>query len=329
MTASRSRSWAWVTGLLLVFGCASAFEPSPRAEDAATSPKSDGFIDTAQPEGSRPADAAAERGPDSAAPGEPDAGRRMNCRHLEPTEPRAVFSADFEESPLGPYEEAVASEWGDVRFVSSAERATVLDEGDGRFLRIEYPEGTYGHRAGGAQWQSGFGESFEELWLSYRVRFGAGFDPVRGGKLPGLIGGQANTKGRRPNGFDGFSARMMWRRGLAAVHYVYHPDQPESFGEDFDWTTVNGDPVRFVPGQWHTVLHHVVMNTPGSHDGFIEGFFDGVPVLRRCGVRFRETETFAIDGLYFSTFFGGSDSSWATTRDETIDFDDFLVVTSL
>jgi len=34
-------------------------------------------------------------------------------------------------------------------------------------------------------------------------------------------------------------------------------------------------------------------------------------------------DSFAIDALYFSTFFGGSDKSWATRKDETITFDDF------
>jgi hypothetical protein len=29
--------------------------------------------------------------------------------------------------------------------------------------------------------------------------------------------------------------------------------------------------------------------------------------------------------MYFSTFFGGSNSSWAATADETILFDDFVI----
>ena len=42
-------------------------------------------------------------------------------------------------------------------------------------------------------------------------------------------------------------------------------------------------------------------------------------------MRFRDIDDFAIDRLYFSTFFGGSDSSWSTTKDEVTFFDDFII----
>ena len=41
--------------------------------------------------------------------------------------------------------------------------------------------------------------------------------------------------------------------------------------------------------------------------------------------RFRDVDDFAIDTLYFSTFFGGGSSSWATTADEVVWFDDFEI----
>jgi hypothetical protein len=37
--------------------------------------------------------------------------------------------------------------------------------------------------------------------------------------------------------------------------------------------------------------------------------------------------TYSIDALYFSTFFGGDDATWAPTKDETVDFDDFVICT--
>jgi Polysaccharide lyase 14 len=37
---------------------------------------------------------------------------------------------------------------------------------------------------------------------------------------------------------------------------------------------------------------------------------------------------YPLDGLYFSTFFGGSGSDWAPPKDETIDFDGFVISTS-
>jgi len=43
-------------------------------------------------------------------------------------------------------------------------------------------------------------------------------------------------------------------------------------------------------------------------------------------VPFREDGArFSIDALYFSTFFGGGDASWAPTAEQRIDFDDFVI----
>ena len=117
---------------------------------------------------------------------------------------------------------------------------------------------------------------------------------------------------------------MMWRVDGAIVQYVYHPDQPESYGEDFPWTA-EGDPLFFQPGQWYEVVHEIQMNTPGLNDGSITAWLDGELALEAEGMRFRDIDDFAIDGMYFSTFFGGSNSSWATTADETVLFDDFVI----
>ena len=67
---------------------------------------------------------------------------------------------------------------------------------------------------------------YDDLYCSYYVRFAPGFDYVKGGELPGLAGGAANTGGNKPTGRDGWSARMMWRTGGEVVQYVYHVDQP-------------------------------------------------------------------------------------------------------
>ena len=47
-----------------------------------------------------------------------------------------------------------------------------------------------------------------------------------------------------------------------------------------------------------------------------------MPALETTTMR-RDVDDFAIDTLYFSTFFGGL--SWATTADEVVWFDDFEI----
>jgi hypothetical protein len=115
----------------------------------------------------------------------------------------------------------------------------------------------------------------------------------------------------------------MWRGGGNAVQYVYHVDQPTEFGEDFDWDL--GGRRIFAPGTWHVVEHRIVMNTPAQNDGVVQGWFDGQLALDRRDVRFRDVASFAIDSFYFSTFFGGSDATWAASKDEHIYYDDFVV----
>ena len=113
---------------------------------------------------------------------------------------------------------------------------------------------------------------------------------------------------------------MMWVEGGDAISYVYHPDQPSSFGDNFDWGNAS-----FVPGRWTTVETRVRLNTPGESNGIIEGWMDGRRVLRETGLRFRDTSDLHIEGLFFSTFFGGSTSEWAPSRNEIIDFDNFVI----
>ena len=114
---------------------------------------------------------------------------------------------------------------------------------------------------------------------------------------------------------------MMWREGGEATQYLYHPDQPGMYGEFFYWDHA------FIPGQWHTVEHRIKMNTPGSHDGQLQTWFDGDEALNLDAVRFRDVDAFAIDGLWLVAFFGGGDDSWNAAKDERIYFDEFVVST--
>ena len=119
---------------------------------------------------------------------------------------------------------------------------------------------------------------------------------------------------------------MMWRTEGSIVQYVYHPDQPGGYGEDLPWSS-DGESIQFERDRWYTLQHEITMNTPGEYDGVIRTWLDGQPALTVTDMRFRDVDTFAIDTLYFSTFFGGGSSSWATSKDEVVWFDDFEVRT--
>jgi hypothetical protein len=257
------------------------------------------------------------------------AGVKGDLASLEPGlagRPGVLFYGGFAAQPW-------TAPWGCSWGPSPADQAWTVEAerpcgGKGRVLRVRYPEGTIGGPKGGMQFMSPFERSglmpAEHLFLRYYVRFDPDFDFVKGGKLPGLVGGQANTGGHIPNGKDGFSVRLMWRPGGRVVAYVYHPDQATQWGDDlkFQW---KGKDCRFVPGQWHCVETEVQLNVPGRHDGFVRGWIDNQPVLDHQGLRFRDIPELKIDGFYFSTFFGGGDLSWAARKDEHAEYDAFVI----
>jgi hypothetical protein len=236
---------------------------------------------------------------------------------------KPLLRVDFERDPLGAYTPAqLAADWGTVEGWSNGlgnGRASIVDTDHQRSLRILYPSGAVGPTDGGAQFLVKLTRADDDLYCSYRVRFGPGFNFVRGGKLPGLVGGSRPTGGKPRN--DGFSARLMWRAGGAAVQYVYYPNQTSTYGVDLQYLR------RFQPGVWHRVEHRVVMNTPGQANGVLQAWFDGQLVLDLHDRVWRLDASVHVDALYFSTFFGGNDASFAPTRDESIDFDDFIVST--
>jgi hypothetical protein len=239
----------------------------------------------------------------------------------------ALVHVDFERDPLGAYTpDRLAADWGGEagRSMGLMEgRASVVATDRGRSLRVLYPEGSLGPSQGGAQFLVPLPGAHDELSCSYRVRFAPGFDFVRGGKLPGLVGGSHPTGGHPAD--DGFSARLMWRPGGAAVQYVYYPRQATTYGVDLAYRSPSGAPERFQPGVWHLVEHRIVMNAPGQANGVLQAWFDGHLALDAHDRVWRLDDTVHIDALYFSTFFGGNDSSWAAARDEAVDFDDFVI----
>jgi len=234
-----------------------------------------------------------------------------------------LFQNNFDNNTVGMYSvNALNAGWGSPnwnRGVSEGRVAIIsgADAYSGESLRVSYPVGAVGMGAGGAGWRTQIAPH-DIIYLSYRIKFKNGYDFVRGGKLPGLGGGRANTGGGRPTG-DGWSVRFMWRDSGTMSTYVYHMDQPRNYGEHFDAS------VKFSPGKWHLVKMRIKMNTPGIRDGSLAGWLDGKQVIEVGGLRFRSNSSTKIDKILFETFFGGSGASYAPTRNEYVDFDDFMV----
>lgn len=197
-----------------------------------------------------------------------------------------------------------------------------------KVLRVRYSAGSAsptvtkskGAPQGGSQVFANLGiPPKDSLRLSYYVRFSKDFDFVKGGKLPGLFGGTVNNGRKIPDGTNGFSTRYMWRKDGDGEVYAYLPSSREH------GTSIGRGNWRFQPGTWQHLEQVVVLNQPGKANGQIKVWLDGKKVLTKNGLTFRTTNALKIEGILFSTFFGGGDPSWATPKDVYVDFANFSV----
>jgi len=205
--------------------------------------------------------------------------------------------------------------------------ASLVRRDDKDWLRVSYAVGGIGPEKGGVGWRwpipsTGSGPSaarHESAELRYTVRFSKDFDWVKGGKLPGLCGGPDNVSGGRPaTGTNGFSARLMWRKDGRGEAYAYHvnANQRGDYGDSFTFP----ETFRFPTEKDVHVRMAVVMNTVGKRDGTVRvwiatGAAKEQLMVERTDMEWRTVDTFGVDSVYFESFHGGSDESWAPTRE--------------
>jgi hypothetical protein len=267
--------------------------------------------------------------PDSIVPGTVNSAVPNNAANYN-----IIFKQDFSKNTTGTYK---ASEWkADWNSPSWASAdhgyGKIVEEGTNKVLVHTFAAGSF-QAVGGYQWPVRFGKGYDELYLSFKVKFSSGFSSRDlNGKLPGLAGGSANGGGNLPTGKDGWSARYMFH-GTEINFYLYHPDIYKDAGDSkpvagkayYGRGPVLAPGFTLKPGTWYTVTQRIVMNTPGKADGLAEGFINGKLCAVKTGIRFRDISSLKIDQIYFADFFGGSGKPPVKT--ETISFDDFVVYT--
>jgi hypothetical protein len=258
----------------------------------------------------------------------------------------SVLDVTFDSQNEGIYTETLAytdfpyqdnqNFWSNSWYELGYERGTIVVDSisQSKVLRVKYPKGCLGPNGAtgcGVQIKYPLPDSAETMWLSYQIFFEEGFDFVKGGKLPGLCGGECYTGGNVPSTGDGWSARIMWRTGGRVVQYLYFVDQTGTYGDDAKWDLGRSITQKvFVPGIWHTVVTKIELNSvpvegKGSKNGKMRSWFDGDLALDLDTLRLRDYAAQKIDKFYFSTFHGGSDSTWVPSVDSYIRYDNIVV----
>jgi len=204
-----------------------------------------------------------------------------------------------------------------------------LDYGhDGPGLKSIIPAGEHWGSSGHWYFADHGLEDPEELWWRYWVKFPKGFyiEPPNRGKLPGVAGLYTyNCLGGRPSTPEGpcFSARMLFSRDYPLWgepgypygpddrtligFYAYHLDSPATRGDIWTW---DRDVAVLDHGQWYCVEGHIGLNTPGIHDGVLEGWVDGAAAFSKSDIAFRRASEGGIDikSFWFDVYYGGSES---------------------
>lgn len=214
-------------------------------------------------------------------------------------------------------------------------------------MQAHYPKGSYTF---GHQPQGGFSfyspgpsnvdlTTAKEATLGYSVMFGDNFQFAKGGKLPGLYGGDnpetsfTCSGGRRST--TCFSARFMWRTNGEGEFYTYLPQvaanqklctvKPLSICNPVYGASVGRGAFSFKVGVWNQISERVRLNDAGQANGELELFFNGQSVINVTGLVLRDSDLGRIRGIQMQTFFGGSDPSFASPADTDSYFSDFSV----
>jgi len=188
----------------------------------------------------------------------------------------------------------------------------------------------------------------KEVVASYQIRFPEDFEYVKGGKLPGIYGGEnlqvakSCSGGRRDTNCH--SVRFMWRTGGMGELYTYLPDP--SFGPDFEGNkalctiepqsecnptfgaSVGRGSFTFPPGDFMTIGLRAKLNDVGSSNGELELIVNGQSKFNVSGLAYRNTDEHRFQGWQAQSFFGGNTADWQSSKDQSLEMKDFsLVVT--
>jgi hypothetical protein len=165
----------------------------------------------------------------------------------------------------------------------------------------------------------------KEYWLDYQVWFENDFQWVKGGKLPGLVGG-AHTSGCDPIVANGWSARFMWHENGGGHFYYYHQNRASNCGDTRNFS--NG--LAFKKNAWNRITERVVVNAIGQSNGLAQAWLNGQKIIDVGGIKWRGSvgENVAlIDNVSLQTFYGGSTNDWAPSTTTHARFSNYIVRT--
>jgi hypothetical protein len=215
------------------------------------------------------------------------------------------------------FKDDLANDWAQV-----TGSANIVSTKDSKVLAVTVPKGHYKKGISGGQKLI----EYEELYFSYKIKFGKTFDFSMGGELPGLAGLNKDYD-PKPDGCkkigkdEGFSLRSMFRENGRAIGHFYHQNKSKPCGDEIDYQH-QGKNFSFKRDKTYLIEQYVKMNDANQENGIVTIYVNGFKVLERTNMTFSENRIYDINYRYFQFWHGGNNSDWAVNRDSTAYFDD-------
>ncbi|KAL4075319.1 polysaccharide lyase family 14 protein [Scleroderma yunnanense] len=198
-------------------------------------------------------------------------------------------------------------------------------------LKAQYPKGSYTlthEPKGGLSFYASGPMNVDlttakEVTFGYSVYFDEGFEWQKGGKLPGLYGGDSPTESIGCSGGSRssacFSAHLMWRENGTGEMYTYLPlyTNPQ-FSANHVYQHIRLNDVGVANGELDIRVTRLRVLT-------LELYTAGRSIIKVTGLILRDREEGRIRGIQMQTFFGGSEADFASPRDQDAYFSDFTV----
>lgn len=162
--------------------------------------------------------------------------------------------------------------------------------------------------------------------LEYQVFFHSTFNFVKGGKLPGIVGGASGCSGCNSDvtsRTNCFSARFMWGKEGNGYPYLYLPlnvnHEPEFCSLANNCVAGCGlaynQQAYFTRNKWTKIREYVKLNTPGRNDGILRVWVNDVKKIDYAKMNYRTKSSIGVNGFVVHPFFGGSGDTWKTPVD--------------
>lgn len=166
-----------------------------------------------------------------------------------------------------------------------------------------------------------------EYTIEYKVKFQEDFQWTKGGKLPGLGGGEVYAGGQGVSAGDGWSFRPVWHyydgvnnNQPFLAPYAYYVDQPGTYGDEF------GKRYAIQDNVWYNIWIHIKMNIGTSNNGVLHIKVNDNTLYYNNSFRWvTQNSGREIDELMWDIFRGGVGPDYIATEDNLIYFDTFVI----